>query len=482
MAVETTATSASFTGTGVSSTYAPGFYANSSDQVVVTVDGIVQTLGDDYVVNNVGASTGCDIVGIFPLGAAIYVERVTPITQLVDTQNNETILEDVLDAEFDKLTMIAQELGGRVDRAVLVPKGSAGQTIADPLLNPGKYLATDAGGNLVFVSGSGADSALRTDLAGSGLGSTLVNFISNGVGAAAMTVRDKLRKIIHQTDFTAGGSQYANAKAAAGAVAATAMLLVATPQTNAAITGAKLRPGIITGHMVIGGPGDINYDPDAYVGLFADELYVDPGQEMRGVSYTIRQYRTTPDEATLGWDIFALIGAVVIDPRNTQFIRGNMKAVVGELIFQAPNTGSYTALTSHCLQAVTIIGNNVTLTNWYGLVVGIPGGSGTATITNGYGIFIDNLGGGGVAFTNPASIRIAATGNHGRIWWGNSTWITQDASGKMEISYNNNPPSLLNVATSSSATAGAATALPATPSGYKHEIIGGVLRKFPYYN
>jgi hypothetical protein len=36
--------------------------------------------------------------------------------------------------------------------------------------------------------------------------------------------------------------------------------------------------------------------------------------------------------------------------------------------------------------------------------------------------------------------------------------------------------------TSSSATAGAASALPATPSGYVEAIIGGVVKKIPYYD
>lgn len=159
MAVETTTTSASFAGTGVSSTYAPGFYVNSSDQVALTVDGVLQTLGDDYVVNNVGASTGCDIVGTFTLGSAIYVERVTPITQLVDTQNHETILEDVLDAEFDKLTMIAQELSGKADRAILFPKGESGYDLPAVATRPNGILGFDAAGVPVIAASPAASVA-----------------------------------------------------------------------------------------------------------------------------------------------------------------------------------------------------------------------------------------------------------------------------------------------------------------------------------
>lgn len=37
-------------------------------------------------------------------------------------------------------------------------------------------------------------------------------------------------------------------------------------------------------------------------------------------------------------------------------------------------------------------------------------------------------------------------------------------------------------ATSTSATAGAATALPAQPAGYVEVVIGGVVKKLPYYD
>lgn len=145
MAINLTGTSASFTGTGISSVYSPGFYVNSSDQVKVYVAGVLQSIGDNYTVNNVGVSTGCTVVANFPLGSAVYIERQTPITQLVDTRNNETILEDVLDAEFDKLTMIAQEITQKVDdRALLAPKGELIADIPAKAARLGKALAFDA--------------------------------------------------------------------------------------------------------------------------------------------------------------------------------------------------------------------------------------------------------------------------------------------------------------------------------------------------
>jgi hypothetical protein len=130
MAVELTETSATFVGTGISSTYSAQIYAINDDQIKVYVDNVLKTIGDDYVLNGLGASTGISIVAVFPLDSEVYVERATPIVQDVDTQNNETILEDVLDAALDKLTMMIQERAGETARAILVPRGEQGITLA----------------------------------------------------------------------------------------------------------------------------------------------------------------------------------------------------------------------------------------------------------------------------------------------------------------------------------------------------------------
>lgn len=137
MAVELTNTSANFIGTGALSTYSTAIYANDDDQIRVSVNGAMKTLGDDYVLNGLGASTGIGIDANFPLNSAVYVERNTPLKQEVDTQNNETILEDVLDLSLDKLTMMVQERAGETARALLVPRGETGFTLPQRLLRLG---------------------------------------------------------------------------------------------------------------------------------------------------------------------------------------------------------------------------------------------------------------------------------------------------------------------------------------------------------
>lgn len=129
MAVELTATDYSGVGTGAPATYATGIYANASNQIKVYVAGVLQTIGVDYSLAGIGSKTGVDVIGSFAAAAAVYIERVTPTTQEVDTKNNETILEDVLDGALDKLTLIAQELDSKSDRALLVPRGETAPTL-----------------------------------------------------------------------------------------------------------------------------------------------------------------------------------------------------------------------------------------------------------------------------------------------------------------------------------------------------------------
>lgn len=126
MAVDLTKTAESFVGTGISSTYAPEIYANDLRTVLVYVDDMLKTIGDDYVVNGLGSASGINIVAIFPLNSRVYVERNTALKQEVDTQNNETILEDVIDAGFDKSMMIDQEQQGQLNRTVQARKGGRG--------------------------------------------------------------------------------------------------------------------------------------------------------------------------------------------------------------------------------------------------------------------------------------------------------------------------------------------------------------------
>lgn len=150
MAVELTGTEQTFVGTGVSSTYTPGFYASQSNQVYVYVDGALKSIGTDYALNGVGDQDGVNVVAIFASGASVLIKRMTPITQEVDTQNNETILENVLDGEFDKLTMICQELSALIAK---LTAGDGSSSVGFGSLTASEVIAIGAPVNIYTNAG-----------------------------------------------------------------------------------------------------------------------------------------------------------------------------------------------------------------------------------------------------------------------------------------------------------------------------------------
>jgi len=255
-------------------------------------------------------------------------------------------------------------------------------------------------------------------------------FTPTGSNVVETTLDAKLDKLVFDTDHSVFASAYSKA-------VSNLHILYATPTVNvthepplgggAVPTNGYFRKGLITGHLAIGnGPLGI----DSCVGIRGDEYYTNVQQEIRGLSYVVRNTRTTADEPTLGWDYFAVVGAVTVEAGNTQEIIGNQKAVVGELYFNAPTTGSYVVRLAHNFQASSpAVGANVTITNWYGLVVNSPVGAGA--ITNGYGVYIQPI----TIASNAAAILLGGTGNSGRIKWPNVE-ITQNASNQFDIAGN----------------------------------------------
>lgn len=324
-------------------------------------------------------------------------------------------------------------------------------------------------------------------------GAALLQFIGAGTGASTTDVQTKLRELPSVTEY----SSFANALAQANSAL---VPLLATPTINvtheppsgggAVATNGYFKKGFISGHL---GIGNGITGTDAMTGILGAEYYTNPEQEARGVSYVLYNTRTTADEPTLGWDFFGLMGAVVIGQGNTQYIRGNQKAVVGELYFQAPLTGTYAVKKAHNFQATLVeLGTGVTVEDWYGYVCNTPDTGGT--ITNGYGLYILPMTG----ITNAAAIKLGGQDAAGQISWPNTnirelstnrlqitlggTIIKEDSSGKLDIDLDGKQLVLTDalVATTVGA-AGGASALPATPQGYWRVLIGGIERKIPYY-
>ena len=151
MAVQTTVNRISYTGNGTTTVFAYNFRILSAEHLVVTLNNVQQVEGTDYTVAGAGNPSGGNVTFAIPPanGAAVVLVRIVPVTQLVTTENNDTIFSEVFDTAIDKLTMIAQQLSSVLARAItLTDSDPTTGAMVLPLqaARANKYLRFDANG------------------------------------------------------------------------------------------------------------------------------------------------------------------------------------------------------------------------------------------------------------------------------------------------------------------------------------------------
>lgn len=156
-------------------------------------------LASDYVVTGLGDEAGGSITfNTAPLaGSDIVIKRIVPYTQELDIVNQGGFYPDTVEQQLDLGVMQTQQIASEVGRSLRVLEGDSLDPL--PLSRAGMFLGFDALGNPVALSGTGSDSALRTDLASSG-GAALI-----GVGGG-QTLDDvvDLAQAIRMTDAISG--------------------------------------------------------------------------------------------------------------------------------------------------------------------------------------------------------------------------------------------------------------------------------------
>jgi hypothetical protein len=147
----------------------------------------VLALNADYTVAGAGSASGGTVT--FPAagvsGERLTIRRTVARVQLTDYVPNDPFPAEAHERALDLLTMMAQEDGDELARAVMVADSDArrGQMILPPLAaRAGRFMGFDADGLPVALSGTGADGALRADLVASG-GSALVGYGARSVAA-----------------------------------------------------------------------------------------------------------------------------------------------------------------------------------------------------------------------------------------------------------------------------------------------------------
>ena len=217
----TTRIAGPFVGNGVTTTF-PFTYKvfQVSDVQVVrltisTGSETTLTIVTDYGVtlnSDQDSNPGGNIVLVAPLAATYTLTGTSDIANLqpTDLTNQGGFYPEVITDALDRATIQIQQLADQTDRAIKIPisDGVLDMTTPGTADRASKYFVYDASGQPSVSSGSGTDTALRTDLANASAslaGSRLSGFRQAGTGATARTVDAKLKDTVSVKDFGAVG-------------------------------------------------------------------------------------------------------------------------------------------------------------------------------------------------------------------------------------------------------------------------------------
>ena len=256
MTISSTTRIAQHNGNGSASTFAFSFkvFAASDLQVIRLTNstGVETTLAltTDYTValnGNQNTNPGGSITlvaGALAVGFTLTITSDIANLQPTDLTNQGGFYPEVITDALDRATIQIQQLADGKERAVRAP-------VSDPIpinmdLPPiaeraGKFLTFDGAGEPTVSSGTGTDTALRTDLANQtalSAGAGLVGFRQTDASATGRTSLSKLRETVSVLDFGAVGDGVTNDAAAFNAAwTARSPNPVLVPPGSYAITG-----------------------------------------------------------------------------------------------------------------------------------------------------------------------------------------------------------------------------------------------------
>ena len=175
---------------------------------------IILVLNTDYTVQLNGDQNGTPggtitLPAVLASGFNLTITSDIANLQPTDLTNQGGFYPEVITDALDRATIQIQQLDQN-SRAIKIPLSDGVLDMTTPVVaaRQGKYLAFDSLGLPVVSSGTGSDSALRTDLANAtavSAGSRLSGFRQTGTGATARTVDAKLKETVSVTDFGAVG-------------------------------------------------------------------------------------------------------------------------------------------------------------------------------------------------------------------------------------------------------------------------------------
>ena len=157
MTVASTTNKASYNGNGTQSVFAYTFKIFADADIKVYVGTTLKTINTHYTLSGVGATGGGNVTftsGNIPAAGTgnVTLLRSLALTQGVDLVNYGRFDAEVVESQYDKLTMMVQQLQEQADRTIrfnTTVSDAGGVEITDTVAErSGKVLAYDANGDL----------------------------------------------------------------------------------------------------------------------------------------------------------------------------------------------------------------------------------------------------------------------------------------------------------------------------------------------
>jgi hypothetical protein len=173
MTISTETNLAVYQGNGATTVFAFPFYVLEEGDLEIQLQAaesgtVTHTyVSGEYTLSGIGDPAGGSVTILGTPITSDYkltIERVLSYTQPLDLVNETGFYPDEVEKQFDRDVMQTQQLKRLIDAAITVPKGETGFTLPAASTRASKYLAFDAGGDLVTVAGTSSDPAVTANM------------------------------------------------------------------------------------------------------------------------------------------------------------------------------------------------------------------------------------------------------------------------------------------------------------------------------
>jgi microcystin-dependent protein len=170
MTISSTINRISYNGDGSSTSFSVPFSFFDTDEiqvlerVIATGTETIKSLNNDFAVSGGNGSAGTVMAPEAPPETVSWtILRRTKRTQSVDYTDNDPFPAETHERGLDRITMIAQDSAGSVDRALRFPATdltTLNPEVPNSMLRAGRYLAFDSAGLPIASAGPTGDSAV----------------------------------------------------------------------------------------------------------------------------------------------------------------------------------------------------------------------------------------------------------------------------------------------------------------------------------